>query len=412
LSYRVGVKKMRFLTAGESHGPQLAVIIEGYPAGVQVSADAINRDLQRRQRGYGRGGRMKVETDRVTIGAGVRHGKTLGSPILLTVSNRDWVRWEKVMSPETAGGAGENPEILGDDRLDRVAAKVTVPRPGHADLAGVLKYGFADARNILERSSARETAMRVAAGALARLLLKEFGITVGSYVQSIGGIESNALGVPTPEEQAFIEESPLRCLDPDLENRMMVAIDGAKERGDSLGGTFVVYATGVPVGLGSHVHWDRRIDGRLAGAIMSIPAIKGVEFGLGFEAAKRWGSLVHDPIEWTEAGGFRRPTNNAGGVEGGMTNGEPLLIRVAMKPIPTLYSPLPSVDLDTLQATQASVERSDICAVPAAAVVGEAMTAWVLAEALLEKFSGDNLDDLKQAFAAYQQRLQMGDKGA
>ena len=397
---------MRFLTAGESHGPQLAVIVEGFPARVPISAGIIDHDLSRRQKGYGRGGRMKVETDRVVISAGIRHGLTLGSPILLTVTNRDWTRWNKVMAAEAMDGELDDPKIVGDERLGSVGAQLSIPRPGHADLAGSLKYGMTDLRNILERSSARETTTRVAAGALARALLLEFNISIGSYVQRIGGVGDETLRLPSSTEVLRVEESPLRCLNADMENNLTQVIDEAKERGDSLGGCFIVYAKGLPVGLGSHVHWDRRLEGRLAQAVMSIPAIKGVEIGMGFNSAEKPGSEVHDPIIFKPNTGFQRTSNNAGGLEGGITNGEPLLIRAAMKPIPTLYSPLESVDLTTMESASAGVERSDVCAVPAAAVVAEAMTAWVIAEALIEKFSGDNLEDMKAAYKLYHERLE------
>jgi chorismate synthase len=399
------VNMMRFLTAGESHGQQLGVIVEGFPANVRISTGIIDRDLARRQKGYGRGGRMKVESDRAAITAGIRHGMTIGSPILLTITNRDWPRWNKVMAVEDMDGDVDDPEIVGDERLTSVSAQLSIPRPGHADLAGSIKYGMTDLRNILERSSARETATRVAAGALARALLLEFDIFIGSYVQRIGGVGEESIRLPSNTEALHVEESPLRCLCAEMEANMTQAIDEAKERGDSLGGCFVVYATGLPVGLGSYVHWDRRLEGRLAQAVMSIPAIKGVEIGMGFNAAEKPGSGVHDPITFELETGFQRTSNNAGGLEGGMTNGEPLLIRAAMKPIPTLYSPLESVDLAKMEPARAGVERSDVCAVPAAAVVAEAMTAWAIAESLVEKFGGDNIDDMKNAYKLYHERL-------
>lgn len=397
---------MRLLTSGESHGPRLGLIVEGYPAGVPVDTQEINKDLKRRQGGYGRGGRMRIETDQVEVGSGIRHGLSLGSPILLTITNRDWARWETVMSSAPVDTSRlEHAQILGDQRLKAVEAKVTIPRPGHADLAGAMKYGTEDIRNILERSSARETATRVAAGALARIFLAIFGIRIGSYVQSIGGVGDETLRALEADEAKRVEDSSLRCIGADLESQMRQAIDDARERGDSLGGKFVVYVQGLPVGLGSHVHWDRRLDGRLAQALMSIPAIKGVECGLGLQSADIPGSQVHDAIYADSEGKIERNTNHAGGLEGGMTNGEPLLLRAAMKPIPTLYSPLDSVDRKTGEKTKASVERSDVCAVPAAAVVAEAMVAWVLADAFLEKFGGDCLDDIRRSYEAYRERI-------
>lgn len=398
---------MRFLSYGESHGPQIGVVVEGYPAGVEVTAEAINFELGRRQKGYGRGGRMKVETDKVSILSGVRHGKSLGSPIALSIQNKDWPRWERVMSAQTLNDQeGLDAEILGDERLKKVQAALHAPRPGHTDLAGAMKYGFSDLRNVLERSSARETATRVAAGALAKQLLKSFQIEVGSYVQRIAGIGSEQVVLPRDEVRRYVEASPLRCANPQDEQAMIAAIDEARAKGDSVGGVFVVYVDGLPVGLGSHVHWDRRLDGLLAQAVMSIPAIKGVEVGMGFQGAELHGSLVHDPIGFTEGKGYTRLTNHAGGLEGGITNGQPLWIRAAMKPIPTLYQPLATVDIMTHQTVKADVERSDVCAVPAAAVVAEAMVAWVLAGALIEKFGGDTLEDMMAAYRIYQQRLE------
>jgi chorismate synthase len=415
---------LRFLTAGESHGRALAVVIEGFPALVAIGKEEIDRELSRRQQGYGRGGRMKIEKDRVEIISGLRHGKTLGSPIAFLIPNRDWQNWAVVMDPFLPGEdtevelrtcAHEAEQHLPkvpwaheeEQRLRRVPAEVTAPRPGHADLAGGLKYGFTDLRNVLERASARETAARVGAGAFARILLAQFGVVIGSHVLRIGTVSSGedhnrALD---EKEQEEVEKSPVRCLDPRAAAAMTDLIDKAREEGESLGGIFLVYAKGLPPGLGSHVHWDRRLDGRLAQAVMSIPGVKGVDFGLGFATASLAGSKVHDPIAYQAGRGFYRPTNNAGGLEGGISNGEPLLIRAAMKPIPTLYQGLPSVDLKTREPVRAAVERSDLTAVPAAGVVAEAMVAWVLAEAFLEKFSGDSLPEIKKAWAAYLEEI-------
>ena len=379
---------LRFYTAGESHGKGIFAYLEGFPANFPVDFDFINREMARRQKGYGRGGRMKIEKDRVEFLSGVRLGKTLGSPILMAVWNRDYKNWEEIMKPE--------PGELPPEKM------VTRPRPGHADLAGVLKYGFEDIRNVLERSSARETAGRVAAGALCKDLLRKLGIEVGSFVISIGSTE-----VPREviEGRSFrelfkaAEKSEVRIpvLDREIEERFKREIDEAKAKGESLGGVFLIYATGVPVGLGSHTQWDRRLDGRIAQALMSIQAIKGVEIGLGFEAARLPGSKVHDEIFYSEEKGFYRLTNNAGGIEGGITNGEPIVVKAAMKPIPTLYKPLRSVDLKTKEPFEASIERSDVCAVPAAAVVGEAMLAITLTGALLEKFPADSFEELQRA---------------
>jgi len=385
---------IRFLTAGESHGKCLTLIIEGVPAGLRLSALDINADLKRRQMGYGRGGRMKIESDRAEITSGVRAGKTLGSPIALTIQNKDWENWQKVMSPEATGEEAE-------------ARKITRPRPGHADLVGGIKYRHKDLRNVLERASARETAARVACGAIARRLLSEFDIQVMSFVRQIGGagISSGDSFFLKQEEyeklRDQLENSPVRCPDPDAEKGMMEAIDAAKEVGDSLGGIFQVTAFNVPPGLGSHVHWDRRLDGRIARAVMSIPAIKAVEIGLGFEAARRRGSQVHDEIYYDADRGFYRRTNNAGGTEGGISNGEPIIVKAAMKPIPTLSQPLDSVDFISKEAFKASKERSDACAVPAAGVVGEAVVAIEIANALLEKFGGDSIAELKGSFDAW-----------
>lgn len=396
---------MRFLTAGESHGRALAVVIEGFPALVKVTREEIDRELSRRQKGYGRGGRMKIERDRVEIISGIRHGKTLGSPISFLISNHDWENWVGVMRPFDKNGKIKI-ALKGDDRLDRVGVKVTAPRPGHADLAGALKYGFTDLRNVLERASARETAARVGAGAFARLFLSEFGISIGSHVLQIGRVESHDLRALSDEEQKKVEDSPVRCLDGRVAGEMMKAVDEAKEEGESLGGVFLVYAKGVPPGLGSYAHWDRRLDGRLAQAVMSVPAVKGVETGIGFSFASRDGSQAHDPIYFRPEQGFYRSSNNAGGLEGGMSNGEPVLIRAAMKPIPTLYRGLPSVDLKDRRAVRAAVERSDVTAVPAAGVVAEAMVAWVLAEVFMEKFGQDSFPEIKRAWKSYLEEIE------
>ncbi len=368
---------LRFLTAGESHGPCLTAIVEGLPAGLAVDVEVINRDLARRQGGYGRGGRMRIERDRVEITGGVIAGKTTGAPVALRIENRDWANWEAHWA------AGDLP-------------KLTVPRPGHADYAGMLKYGLDDARPILERASARETAARVAVGALAKLLLAEFGVAVGSYVEAIGTVSAAIPDLPLAELWARAEASDVRCPDEGAAAKMRAAIDAAREAGDSLGGVFVVAATGVPVGLGSHAHWDRRLDARLAAAVMSIPAIKGVEIGPAFENARLPGTQVHDEFVVEAMHCIARTSNRAGGIEGGMSNGQPIVVRAAMKPIPTTVTPLRSVDRTTGEPAQTQYQRSDVCAVPAAAVVGEAMVAWVLAEALVEKMGGDSLMEMKR----------------
>ena len=377
----------RFTTAGESHGRGLVGILEGMPAGLPVSAERVNAELKRRMGGYGRGARMKIESDQIEWLAGVRAGETLGSPIAMLVWNRDWEHCQDVMAPEA-------------DVVDRGAERrrqVTRPRPGHADLAGSLKYDRQDARDILERASARETVARVACGAVCKLLLEQFGIEIGSHVAELGGVAAKYLSpLPSPLNEAA-DASPVRCLDPDAEREMIARIDAAKAAGDTLGGVVEVVALGAPVGLGSHVSWDRKLDGRLAQALMSIPAVKGVELGLGFEAARRKGSEVHDEI----LPGLARATNRAGGTEGGMTTGEPLVLRVAMKPISTLMSPLKTVDLKTGAPAQAQSERSDVTAVPAMGVIAEAMVALVLAQALLEKFGGDALSEVKRNVAGY-----------
>ena len=379
----------RFTTAGESHGRGLVGILEGIPAGLAVPTDRINTELRRRMGGYGRGARMKIEADQIEWLAGVRAGETLGSPIAMLVWNRDWEHWRDVMAPE--------PDAPGAERR----RQVTRPRPGHADLAGSLKYDRQDARDILERASARETVARVACGAVCKLLLDQFGVEIGSHVVELGGVVADvgarhAVPLPVPLNAAS-DASPVRCLDAEAEREIIAGIDAAKAAGDTLGGVVEVIALGVPVGLGSHVSWDRKLDGRLAQALMSIPAVKGVELGLGFAAARRKGSEVHDEI----MPGLTRATNRAGGTEGGMTTGEPLVARVAMKPISTLMAPLRTVDLKTGGPAQAQAERSDVTAVPAMGVIAEAMLALVLAQALLEKFGGDALSETKRNFEGY-----------
>lgn len=382
---------LRYLTAGESHGELLMGIIEGIPSGLLIRVTDIDRDLARRQVGYGRGGRMKIEKDSVKIYTGVRWGRTLGSPVGLMIRNKDWENWRDKMSPD--------PMFL------NTAEPVTRPRPGHADLAGALKYGVTDIRNILERSSARETAMRVAVGSVAKRLLAEFGIEVVSHVLSIGGVFAKVPKASFQEIRKRAEASELRCADHDAEKRMMKKIDEAMAAGDTLGGVFELIITGVPVGLGSHVHWDRKLDGRLASSLMSIQAIKGVEVGAGFGVANKPGSQVHDEILWSRKEGFYRKTNMAGGIEGGMSNGEAIVLRAAMKPIPTLYKPLRSVDMTSKKPFKASIERSDACAVPAAGVVAEAAAAFELAMAMIEKFGGDSIEEMKRNYHGYDKHL-------
>lgn len=395
------LRTLSFRTAGESHGRGLPAFIEGIPAGLSLEmARDVDPELARRQGGYGRGRRMEIETDKADILTGVRLGETLGSPICMVVWNRDWENWTTAMSP-LPPAPDENPRAL---------RAMYLPRPGHADLVGVLKYDRRDTRDILERASARETAARVACGAVAKRLLAEFGIRIGSHIRSIAGIEAE-LPEEFPEDlNAAVDSSPVRVLDAEAGARMMAEIDRAKEAGDTLGGVFEVVATGLPVGLGSYISWDRKLDARLAGAVMSIQAIKGVEIGLGFEGAFRPGSRVHDPIVRADAlrraGGFARSANGAGGLEGGVTTGEPLVVRGAMKPISTLMKHrLPSVDLRDGSAQEAATERSDVCAVPAAGVVGEAMVALVLADAFLEKFGGDSMTELRRNFEGYLDQL-------
>ncbi len=377
---------LRYLTAGESHGKGLTVVIEGLPAGLPLTEEYIAGDLRRRQGGYGRGGRQQIEQDRAEIRSGVRHGLTLGSPIALLIENKDWANWQDVM-------AIEEPETP--------VEKVTRLRPGHADLPGVMKYGFDDVRNVLERSSARETAARVAVGAVCRRFLDEFGVRVHSHTVAVGEVEAQVDGEPDWEA---VEASPVRCADPAAERRIIEAIDAARDDGDTVGGIIEVRASGVPIGLGSHVHWDRKIDGRLAQIMMSLNAAKGVEVGAGFAGARRRGSQVQDIIlpsdQWGERP-WRRATNRMGGTEGGMTTGEDVVVRAALKPIATLPRSLPSADLRTGEEIPAHYERSDVCVVPAAGVIGEALVATVLAEACLEKFGGDHVEETLRNYRAY-----------
>ncbi len=384
--------RLRFLNAGESHGPALTAILEGMPSNLRISVDYINRELARRQKGYGRGGRMKIEKDRAEILSGVRFGYTLGSPISILIRNKDWENWQDIMAIE--GKPVDKREIVH-------------PRPGHADLVGGIKYGFKDLRNVLERASARETTTRVAVGAICKQLLEDIGIKIGSYVVSIGELSVKELLEPIPlEERAKnAEKSEVRIPIPEEDYKFKKLIDLAKEEGESLGGVFEVFATGVPIGLGSYVQWDRRLDGRIAQAMMSIQAMKGVEIGEGFELAKKFGSQAHDEIFYDEEKGFYHKTNRAGGLEGGITNGEPIVVRVAMKPIPTLMrkKSLHSVDIRTKEPFLAAKERSDVTAVPAAAVVGEAMLAFVLADAIVEKFGNDNWLEIRERIEKYRE---------
>ncbi|MEX1186463.1 MAG: chorismate synthase [Gemmatimonadaceae bacterium] len=389
---------LRFTTAGESHGQALVCILEGMVAGVPLSAGDIDAELARRQHGYGRGRRMQIESDSVELLAGVRAGETIGSPIALLIRNRDWKNWSEIMDPARSGA---DP--------DKRKRAVTRPRPGHADLSGMLKYDRADARDVLERASARETTARVAAAAVCRRFLSEFSVRVGSHVVHLGGIDAAPPDALPEDVNAAVGDSPLRTLDKDAEQRMIARIDEAKRDGDTLGGICEVVCTGLPVGLGSYVSWDRKLDGRLAAAIMSIPAVKGVELGLGFEAARMPGSRVHDEIDAesqaTRAGGVHRRSNRAGGLEGGMTTGEPLVLRVAMKPISTLMKPLATIDTETGEAAAAVAERSDVTAVPAMGVIAEAMVAFVIAQAFLEKFGGDSLGETRRNYDSYIARI-------
>ena len=392
--------RLTFHTAGESHGPALIALVEGVPAGLSLLAAHVDQELARRQQGYGRGRRMVIETDRVEFLAGVRAGETLGAPIAMLVRNKDWANWEAIMDP------APRPE---DEQPEGRKRQLTRVRPGHADLTGLLKYDRDDARDILERASARETTARVAAGAVAKQLLAALGVRVGSHLVHLGGVDA-ARPATLPEDlNAAADASPLRCLDAIAEQEMIQRIDAAKAEGNTLGGICEVVVTGLPVGLGSHVSWDRKLDGRLAAAICSIPAVKGVEMGLGFAAARRTGAEVHDEIEPApgspRTGHVRRRSNNAGGLEGGMTTGEPLVLRVAMKPISTLMRPLQTVDVKTGEAASAAAERSDVTAVPAMGVIAEAMAALVLADAVLEKFGGDSLGELLRNHAGYLARV-------
>lgn len=376
---------MRYLTAGESHGPQLTAIIEGLPAQLPLTAEMVNKELKRRQGGHGRGRRMQIEKDTVEIVSGVRHGKTLGSPVALVVKNDDWKHWTSIMGIEPI------------EDTEEVKRQLSRPRPGHADLNGGMKYGHRDLRNVLERSSARETTVRVAVGAVAKQLLAELGIKIVSHVTEIGGIKVNPesyLGKSVDEIREIVENDAVYCADPTVTHEMMDLIDKTKKNGDSIGGTVEVIVEGMPAGIGSYVHYDRKLDAKLAAAIMSINAFKGVEFGLGFEMARKPGSEVHDEILWDKENGYTRKTNNLGGFEGGMTTGMPIIVRGVMKPIPTLYKPLNSVDIETKEPFQASIERSDSCAVPAASIVAEHVVAWEVANALLDQFDADQMPRL------------------
>jgi chorismate synthase len=382
---------LRLTTAGESHGPGLTCIIEGLPAGLELEREAINRDLARRQLGHGRGGRMKIERDQAEVTGGVRHGRTLGGPIALQVTNRDYANWEERMNPWP---------------VEAAVPEVHLPRPGHADLVGTQKYGQTDVRNILERASARETAARVAGGAVAKAFLKALNVEVFSHVIQITGIKAPNTKDLTPEDFANVDESPVRCLDPEATKQMVAEIDRLRKANESLGGVFEVRAFGLVPGLGSHVSWEERLDGRLAQAILSIQALKAVSIGDGIEVAGLPGSQAHDEIFYDEEKGYYRNTNRAGGLEGGMTTGAPLIVRGSMKPLPTLTKPLRSVDIATHAPAEALRERTDSCTVPAAGVVGEAMVAFVLADAYRSKFGGDHIDDLRAALNAYEKRIE------
>jgi len=383
------------ITAGESHGPGLTCIIEGLPAGLELDRDAINRDLARRQLGHGRGGRMKIERDQAQVSGGVRHGRTLGGPIALQVENRDYANWEERMSPWPVEGP---------------VAEVHLPRPGHADLVGTQKYGLTDVRDILERASARETAARVAGGAVAKAFLRELGVSIYSHVIQITGVSAPRRDNLTPADFEHVDESPVRCLDPESGTAMVAEIDRLRKANESLGGVFEVRAFGLVPGLGSHVSWEERLDGRLGQALLSIQAIKAVAVGDGYEVAGLPGSQAHDEIFHDEERGYFRETNRAGGVEGGMSTGAPLVVRGSMKPLPTLTKPLRSVDISTHEPAEALRERTDSCTVPAAGIVGEAMVAFVLADAYRQKFGGDHIDDVMGALRAYEERI--GWKGA
>ena len=381
---------IRFTTSGESHGPGLTAIVEGLPAGLSLAREDLDRDLARRQLGHGRGGRMKIESDTAEVVSGVRHGKTLGSPVTVRIQNRDYANWEERMNPWPVDGDVQ---------------EVHLPRPGHADLAGIQKFGFSDVRNVLERASARETAARVACGAVAKSFLADFGVQVLSHVVQIGSVRAESRDDLEPGDFASVDESPVRCLDEAASDAMVEEINTSRKANESLGGVFEVRAYGLVPGIGSYVSWEGRMDGRLAQAIMSIQAMKGVSVGDAFDIAGRVGSEAHDEIFWSEERGFHRETNRSGGLEGGMTTGETLVVRGAMKPLPTLTKPLRSVDTDTKEPAQALRERTDSCTVPAAGVVGEAMVALVLADAYREKFGGDHIGDVRAAFAAYRERI-------
>jgi chorismate synthase len=381
----------RFTTAGESHGPGLVAIVEGMPAGLELDREALDRDMARRQLGHGRGGRMKIETDTVEVRSGVRHGRTLGSPIALLVANRDYANWEERMNPWPVEGFSPD--------------EVHLPRPGHADLVGAQKYGHSDIRNILERASARETAARVAAGTIARAFLAKLGVEIHSHVLQIASVKAAERSDLTPEDFAGVDDDPVRCLDPEASKAMVAEINRLRKANESLGGVFEVLVFGLVPGIGSHISWEDRLDGRLAGAVASIQSIKGVSIGEAWDVAGRLGSEAHDEIFWSEKDGYFRETNHAGGLEGGMTNGQPLSVRAAVKPISTLTKPLRSVDTETKQPAQALRERTDSSVVPAAGVVGEAMVALTLARAYREKFGGDHIDDVVAAIDAYKQRI-------
>jgi chorismate synthase len=382
--------ELRLTTAGESHGPGLTCIVEGLPAGLRLEPEDLDRDLARRQLGHGRGGRMKIEQDRALVTAGIRHGRTLGGPIALQVNNRDYANWEERMNPWP---------------VEADVPEVHLPRPGHADLAGTMKFGLSDVRDVLERASARETAARVAGGALAKAFLRELGVQVFSHVIQINAVHAPVRSALEPDDFAAVDESPVRCLDPGASAAMVEEINRLRKANESLGGVFEVRAYGVVPGLGSHVSWEERLDGRFGGALLSIHAMKGVGIGEGFEMAGKPGSEVHDEIFWSEERGYFRETNRAGGLEGGMTTGEPLILTAAMKPLPTLTKPLRSVDIATKEPADALRERTDSTTVPAAAVVGEAMVGLVLADAYRRKFGGDHIDDVLAAVRAYRERI-------
>jgi len=399
---------LNFKTAGESHGKGLMAIVDGLPAGIEVSIDYINNKLARRQGGYGRGGRMKIETDTVNVYSGIRLGKTMGSPVGLLINNKDWENWQEVMAVEKSKltSATEDNEITikKDGRLKKIKKVVTRPRPGHADLAGTQKYNTDDIRNILERASARETAARTAVGGLTDNFLRYFDIDIISHVIQLGKIAAPVKDVNFMELWDAVIDSPLHCFDKEKEEEMIEYIDEIKEKGDTLGGIIEIRTTPLPVGLGSHTQWDRKLDGILTSALMSIPAVKGVEIGPAFNNSTIPGSEVHDEIFYDDSIGYYRTTNSAGGIEGGVSNGQALIIRIAMKPIPTLYKPLQSVDIKSKEKFEASVERSDVTAVPACGVVGEAMVSFVIAQALLEKFGGDSIEETISNYKSYMNR--------